>query len=118
MKDKIHIRQLLANCIIGTRPKERVTRQDISISIEMECDLAAAAESDSIEDTVDYVEIRDRVVELAEGSEFFLVETLADRISSLCLDYGRISGVRVSVDKMTALTGARSVAGEIYRAKG
>jgi FolB domain-containing protein len=117
MTDKIHIRQLLANCIIGTRPRERVTRQDVSISIEMECDLSAAAQSDSIGDTVDYVDIRDQVVTLVEGSQFFLIETLADRIAALCLNNARITGVRVTVDKMAALTGAHSVAVEIYRSK-
>ena len=113
--DKILIRDLRANCIIGTRPKERVTRQDINIGIELECDLSAAAVSDAIEDTIDYVRIRDQTVELAETSAFFLIETLADRIASMCLGHAQVRGVRVSVDKMTALTGARSVAVEIYR---
>ena len=117
MKDKIHIRQLRANCIIGTRPKERVTRQDIGISLELECDLSGAGQTDSIEDTVDYVDIRDQVVTLAESSTFYLIETLADRIAKLCLADARISGVRVTVDKMTALTGAHSVAVDIYRPK-
>ena len=116
MTDRIHVRDLRANCIVGTNPRERVTRQGIVINLALECALRRAAASDRLADTVDYVGLRDRVLAHVEHSEHFLIETLAEQVARICLGDRRVRAVTVSVDKPGALTGARSVAVEIRRA--
>lgn len=113
--DKIHIRDLAVECIIGTEPKERVNKQPVLINLALECDLAKAGESDRIDDTVNYKVIRDKVVRLVERSAYELIESLAARIADLCLEDRRVESVRVVVDKPGALTMSRSVAVELER---
>ena len=113
--NRIYIRDLIVSCIIGTEPKERVEKQDVCINLKMECDFAAACESDCLDDTMNYKELKDELVEFVEASEFLLIEKLAGEIAKRCLAHERVLSVVVSVDKPGVLTGARSVAVEIER---
>ena len=116
--DKIFIRDLTVNCIIGILPRERVTPQQVQLNLVLECDLSAAAASDDIADTVDYKQLKDAIVERVERSEELLIERLAQRVADLCLEHPRVQRVTVCLDKPGALTRARSVAVEITRERG
>lgn len=115
MNDRIHVRDLQVPCIIGIFPKERLAKQTVLLNLVLECDLAPAARSDRIEDTVDYKTLKDRLVGEIGRSEHFLIERLAQHAADLCLADIRVRAVTVTVDKPGALTGARSVAVEIRR---
>lgn len=115
--DKIYIRDLLLRCIVGIYPDERENKQDVVINIEMNCDLSAAAESDRIEDTVNYKSVKKEVIALVENSGFLLIERMAGEIASLCLAHAGVRQVKVTVDKPGALRFARSVAVEIVRTR-
>ncbi|KPK86132.1 MAG: dihydroneopterin aldolase [Phycisphaerae bacterium SM23_33] len=113
--DKIHIRDLLLRCVLGVYEAERKDRQDVVIHITMEADLRQAARSDRIQDTVNYKEVKQRVIELVDRSSFFLVERLAEAIADVCLQEPRVQRVRVRVEKPAALRFARTVEVEIVR---
>lgn len=113
--DRITIRDLSVWCIIGTRPHEREEKQPVQIQVVLECDLRAAGESDRIEDTVNYKDLKNRIVERVEASEYFLIEKLAAVVAGLCLEDRRVAAAEVTVDKPGALTRARSVAVHIRR---
>ena len=116
--DKIIIRDLKAECIVGVNPGERVRRQPVLINLVLSGDLRAAARSDDLRKTVDYSRLADRVLEFVRASDFLLIETLAERIAGLCLQLDRVKAVTVTVDKPQALKGrARSAAVEIIRRK-
>jgi len=113
--DRIHIRDLMISCIVGTKPDERVHKQNVTLNLTLESDLSDAARSDSIEDTVNYQVLKNEIVALVEKSEYFLIETLSTKVAELCLSRDGVDAVTVSVDKPGALTKARSVAVEIRR---
>lgn len=113
--DRIHIRDLRARCIVGVFPEEREKAQEIIINIILYADLRKAGESDALEDTVDYKEVKQRVLAYVETSACFLVEKLARHIADICLDASGVQEVTVTVDKPGALRFARSVAVEITR---
>ena len=115
MADYIYIRDLAVSCIVGINPRERIVPQTVLISIRLTCDLARAAVSDDIADTVDYKTLKDELLAMLEPSAFFLIERMADVVARHCLSCAGVTGVRVTVDKPGALTGARSVAVEIER---
>jgi len=115
MMDKIYIRDMVLSCVIGTKPEEREQKQEVALNITLECDLAPAGRSDRLEDTVNYNTLKKKIVALVEGSEFSLIEKLAERIADLCLQNERVTAATVTVDKPSALTEARSVAVEIKR---
>ena len=115
--DRIHIRDLLVRCIIGIYPEERTVKQDVILNITLEADLHAAGRSDNIEDTVNYKSIKKAIYQMVEGSEFLLVERLADEIAVICLRDPKVMRATVTVDKPGALRFARSVAVEITRSR-
>ncbi|MEW4527954.1 dihydroneopterin aldolase [Maioricimonas sp. JC845] len=117
MPDYVEINDLLLRTIIGINPEERVNRQDVVINIRMETDNRPAAASDQIEDAVNYRTITKQVIELVEGSSFFLVERMAERIAAICLADARVTWVQVRVEKPGAVRFARSVGVSIERSR-
>ena len=117
MADKIIIKDLALQCIIGTNPEEREVKQDIIINLTLECDLASAGGSDKIADTLNYKTLKKEILDFSKKSDFFLIERLADQIADRCLHYQEVKLVTVMVDKPGALSSARSVAVEIQRSR-
>lgn len=115
--DRIFVRDLSLRCIIGIFPEERKNRQDVIVNLVLEGPFSEAAKSDNIELTANYKTITKRIIQLVEDSEFFLIETLAERISQVCLDDPHVQRATVTLDKPGALRFARSVAVEITRTK-
>jgi FolB domain-containing protein len=113
--DRIHVRGLKARCIVGIREWEKKKPQEIEIGLTLRADLSTACTGDDIADTVDYKALKDRVLELAEGERFNLIEHLAQRIADLALADERVERVDVFVDKLKALRFAQSVGIEITR---
>ena len=117
MNTSIYIRDLSLRCIIGIFPEEREKLQDVLINIKLDCDIPHAAESDSIEDTVDYKSLNKSIIDMVESSDFMLIETLAERVADLCFEEKKVLRANVVVDKPGALRFARSVAVEINRSR-
>ena len=111
--NRIYIRDLAVDCIIGTEPKERIEKQGVLINIVLECDFRDACLSDDIYDTVDYKTLKNELVEFVEKSDFLLIEKLVWQIASRCVANERVKMAKVCVDKPGALTRARSVAVEV-----
>lgn len=112
---KILIKDLFLRCIIGVNEFERKDKQDVLISVAIWTNLAQAVETDDIDKAVDYKEINKNVISLVENSKFFLIETLAEKIATVCLQNERVRKVKVTVEKPGALRFARSVGVEIIR---
>ena len=115
--DRIYIRDLQLRCIIGVFPEERREKQDVVINVTIGCDHSQAARTDRIDFAVDYKSIKKNIISLVDGSEFFLIETLAERIATICLENPRVQTATVTVDKPGALRFAKSVAVEVTRNK-
>jgi 7,8-dihydroneopterin aldolase/epimerase/oxygenase len=107
--DIIFLRGLTIETIIGIYDWERKTRQTIILDIEMATDIRNAAQSDAIEDTLDYKAVSKRLIDYVEQSEFFLVETLAETISQLIMEEFNVPWVRLTVNKKGAIRGASDV---------
>ena len=113
--DKIFLRELKVDTIIGIWDWERKIRQTIVIDLEMSADIAKAAATDDIKDTLDYKGVAKRVQKFVAESSFQLVETLAERIAGIIRDEFGVAWVRVKVHKPGAIRGSRDVGIEIER---
>lgn len=113
--DRICICDLLVRCILGINDSERREKQDVLINLAIYTDMRKAGKSDRIEDSVDYRALKKRILAMAESSQYFLEEALADAVAELCLGDPRVLQVEVRVEKPNALRFARSVAVEITR---
>jgi dihydroneopterin aldolase len=65
-------------------------------------DHAKAAATDHIDDTVHYGELAGRLAEIVGGEPVNLIETLADRLATACLDDERVGAATVTVHKPQA----------------
>lgn len=113
--DKILIKDLLLNGIIGINPSERTDKQDILINLELAVDTHKAGQSDNIQDCVNYRSVTKRIIAHIEQVQRFTVEALAADIASICFEFDGVEAARVTVEKPGALRFARSVGVEISR---
>ena len=113
--DKVFIKGLEVEGIIGIFQWEREVRQVISVDIEMDFDNKNAAKSDSIEDALNYKLVGKRITSYIKNSKFQLVETLAENISKIILKEFPITTVKVTLSKPGALRGSDSVGISITR---
>jgi dihydroneopterin aldolase/D-erythro-7,8-dihydroneopterin triphosphate epimerase len=88
------------------------------INVALSADLSKAGRSDDFGDAVDYRSIKKRIVGMAEGSQFYLVEALAERVAEICLENPLVEQAQVTVEKPSALRFARSVGVQITRGRG
>jgi 7,8-dihydroneopterin aldolase/epimerase/oxygenase len=115
--DKIFIHALKTEAIIGIFDWERQVKQTVIVDIEIGADVAKAALSDSIDDTLNYKRIAKRVLAFVEESKFHLVETLAERIAMLLLEDFGIAWVHISLSKPGAVRSSRDVGVTIERTR-
>jgi dihydroneopterin aldolase len=93
--DKITLSGLRARGHHGVYDFERANGQDFVVDVVLELDLAPAATSDDVRDTVHYGELAGKIVAVVEGEPVNLIETLADRIATVCLKYTEKCSVTV-----------------------
>ena len=102
MTGRIELRGLRVRGHHGVYDFERAEGQDFLIDVELELDLATAAASDDVADTVHYGELAERLATVVAGEPVNLVETLADRLLAVCLEDRRVQAATVTVHKPQA----------------
>ena len=107
--DKIFLTELKVDTVIGIWEWERRIRQTVIIDLEMSADIARAAKSDDVADTLNYKSVAKRVQSFVADSSFQLVETLAERIAEIVRDEFNVAWVRVRVNKPGAIRGSKAV---------
>lgn len=115
--DTIFLHDLRVDAVIGIWEWERRIRQAVCIDLEMGADVARAAATDHIDDTLNYKLVAKRVRQFVADSDFRLVETLAEKIAEIVLAEFDIPWVDVRVSKPGAIRGARDVGVHIRRSR-
>ena len=103
----IAVEHLEIECIVGILPDERVTPQTLFVDIELDYDFAAAAASEHVDDTVDYVALAQTVTSLAVDRQYQLIETYAEEAASRLLRQFGGERVSVRIKKPAAVPAAR-----------
>lgn len=107
--DIVFLRGLCIETVIGIYDWEKEIKQSVVLDIEMSADIARAAASDRIEDTVDYKAISKRLKQFIGDSRFELVETLAENCARIIREEFDVAWVRLKLDKVGAVTDAQGV---------
>ena len=107
--DKIFLNELKIDTVIGIWEWERKIRQTVVIDLEMSADIAKAAATDQVEDTLNYKSVAKRIQSFVGESSFQLVETLAERIAQLIREEFDVAWVKVRVNKPGAIRGSKDV---------
>jgi D-erythro-7,8-dihydroneopterin triphosphate epimerase len=100
---KINIKNLRLRCILGIFDFERTNKQDIILNYEIDFDGTKAAQSDHINDTVDYKKINKAIIEHVEASSCYLIEKLCDECLNIIMTDERIQKSSLCIEKPAAL---------------
>jgi len=113
--DTVFISELQVETIIGIYDWERTQKQVVLIDIEMSADITKPANSDDIDDALNYKSISKRVEQFTADSSFQLVETLAEKLAELICDEFKVPWVRLTLHKPGALSNSKDVGVRIER---
>ena len=107
--DRITIRRLRLETILGLLPWEREARQTLLVDLDIDTDITAAAEADDIDLAINYAGVCERVTALVDTGRFKLIETVAEQIATLVLREFSAVRVKVTVNKVDVLPQVASV---------
>ena len=96
---KISIVDLEVFYRVGVPEAERAQPQRLLLTLELETDFSAAAQTDAIADTIDYFAVTQRLLNFGAGQEWRLIEKLAADIADLVLAEFKPTAVAVAVKK-------------------
>lgn len=113
--DKVFINDLKIDTIIGIYDWERQVRQTVSLDLVMAHDIKRAAETDDIQYALNYKAVAKRLIALIEGSEFLLIESMAETIATTVMTEFSVPWLRLTVHKPGALRSAKDVGVMIER---
>ena len=107
--DIIYLNDLRIDTVIGINGWERRTKQTVILDIEMAADIKRAAQSDEINDTLNYRAVAKRLINYVSETEFKLIETLAESITDILLNEFNVPWCRLRLNKRGAVRGVRDV---------
>jgi 7,8-dihydroneopterin aldolase/epimerase/oxygenase len=100
--DRIELRGLTVRGHHGVFEHERRDGQDFVVDVTVWIDLAVAAASDDLVDTLDYGVLAQRAADIVAGPPRNLIETVAAEIADATMTDERVHGVEVVVHKPSA----------------
>jgi len=102
MTDRIELRGLTVRGHHGVFEHERTDGQDFVVDITVWIDLAAAAASDELADTLDYGALAQRAADVIAGEPRNLIETVAAELAEGVMTDERVHAVEVVLHKPNA----------------
>ncbi len=100
--DLLTLTGLRATGYHGVFDHERRDGQEFVVDVAVSADLSTAAKSDDLGNTLHYGVLAEQVVAAIERDPVDLIETLAERIAQLVLEYPAAESVTVTVHKPSA----------------
>jgi len=107
--DIVFIKALRIETVIGIYDWEKSIRQPVVLDLEMGSDVSRAAASDRIEDALDYKAVSKRLKQFVGDSRFELVETLAERCAEIIRNEFGVTWLRLTLNKVGAVSDAEGV---------
>lgn len=104
--DKICISKIIARGKHGVTEAEREQSLPLEVSVELDVDLSRAANTDHIDDTINYSTLQRSIVSVVETKSRNLLERLAQDIIDVILEDKRVRQASVCIAKPERLGGA------------
>lgn len=116
-QNSVFVRDLELLMRIGIYDQEKQAPQRVLVSVEATLENHGPFTNDSIEATISYEEIVNRITALSGQKHYALAETFAQDIADLCLHSFTLESVTVEVTKPDIFTHAAGVGARIERHK-
>ncbi|NHN55364.1 2-amino-4-hydroxy-6-hydroxymethyldihydropteridine diphosphokinase [Calidifontibacter sp. DB0510] len=105
MSDHIGITGLEVTTCHGVLPEEKTSPQRFLADIDLELDLQPAGATDDLQRSVSYAEIAQAAEAILRGAPVDLIENLAERIATMCLQRREVEAATVTIRKPQAPAG-------------
>ena len=100
MVDQIEVKGIKALGRIGVLPEEQERAQPFEVDITLESDLSQPGLTDELNDTVNYAEVVEIVVNVIGGEQHQLLERVAQRLADEILLIEQVEAVNITVRKL------------------
>lgn len=125
LEDKVIVRDLIINTIVGVNPWEREDKQNVKLNLVVYSGLSRAKEAcnstaglvDVVNKQHNYRTIVRSISEYVAASSYKTVESLATSIARVAVLQNKVEKIRVSVDKPSAIMFASSAGVEVERTR-
>lgn len=97
--DRIEVSGIKLSVLVGAYPSERTGPQTVFMDLCLPIDTEKAARNDSLNDTIDYRELSEHLLEQVKTTEFVLLETLGDFLAKLIHKRHGVDWVRIHLFK-------------------
>ncbi|WP_428311093.1 dihydroneopterin aldolase [Hydrocarboniphaga sp.] len=101
--DKIFIRGLKVDTIIGVYDWERTLQRPLIFDLEMGADFNAAAASDHVRDAIDYAAVMETVQKISTDYQPALLEALAEKLARSLFNDFPILSLKLTIHKPGAI---------------
>ena len=116
--DKIFVKDLRVDCIIGILESERVKTQPLLVSMELEKDLKECAKTGDLDKSINYAALSERVKSYIIQRKALLLEELAEELCKLILKEFKPESVTIRLNKPEAVADAMATGVQITRTTG
>lgn len=104
---QLEIKGIEIDCVIGERPDERMRLQRINVDVRLTIS-DKAAESDRLEDTVDYVALAEHIRSRLTEAKCKMIERAAAIAAAAARSFDGVISAEVAVTKSGAVPGIAS----------
>jgi dihydroneopterin aldolase len=110
LQRSVFIHEVEVLCSIGLHDFEKEAKQRVLIDVEVRLNPDHEPEADNVKDTLDYDEIRSKVIKIAESRHYDLQETMARHIYDAISALKDVTGVMVQTQKPDVYPNCKTVA--------
>lgn len=107
--DQIFLNELYFQSLIGVYDHERVEKTQLRADLVLHTNLDNAANSDALDDTVDYAMVAQRVALIGASTRFQLLEALGREIIASLFEHFPIQKVELTLSKFNVVENCQSV---------
>lgn len=115
MVDKVFIRALNVDAVIGVYDWEKQVRQPLVFDLEMAWDIRVAAQTDDLIHALDYQAVTEYIETFVREQNFQLLESLLERLAEGLLKEFGMPWLKIDVEKPAVVPQARAVGLSIER---
>lgn len=108
-KQTLFIQGIKVEALNGSYKWEQQVKQLLCIDVEFAYDVKAALATDAIEQAIDYTQVVECIIQVAENHQFNLFETLAEQVAAKLLIMFPMEWLRLRLTKPGALAKAKDV---------
>ena len=98
----VRIKDLRLDCMLGVYAQEKQAKQPVIINLTFDMDDGKAAQTDNIDDTLNYHHVVEEITAMVQAADTNLLEKLTEDVLAIVMQHERVLRATVEIDKPQA----------------